>query len=415
MFDAYPALAQKVLNRCAQIARCTEEPGRITRRFLSPAVGESHALLRGWMNELGMRTRTDAIGNLIGRFEGDGPNAKTFLVGSHIDSVVNAGAFDGPLGVVMGLALVEILQGKPLPFALEVVAFSEEEGVRFSTPFLGSKALIGRFPDEYLALKDGVGKTLSGALLDFGLNPSEISHAAHNASQVLGFMEFHIEQGPVLDLADESIAIVEGIAGQTRLELTFLGIANHAGTTPMHARQDALACAAQWITEVEKYATGMDGLVATVGSLRVMPGSTNVIAGEVRASLDVRHNVDQTRREAVQQLIEMAKDVAQARGIEVELKVHLEQDSILCNSVLLQTLAAAASDAGQTVRRMFSGAGHDAMIMADFCPSGMIFLRSPKGISHNPAESVLEGDVELALRVGHHFLQRLSISQSEPK
>src|ERR1700761_1892921 len=288
---------RSALNICRALAEFTETPGCITRTFLSPPVHDCHRLLSAWMQELGMEPRVDAIGNLRGLYgRGDRPR---LLMGSHLDTVPNGGAYDGVLGVCIALAVVEALAQTTLPFDIEIIAFSEEEGIRFKKPFLGSLAAIGRFDSSLFNLKDSNGCTLREAIQDFGLNPALIADARID-NRAFAFLEFHIEQGPVLDSANESLAAVSAIAGQSRLELIFQGRANHAGTTPMSARRDALAGAAEWIASVEQHARSIPELVATIGALQVSPNAGNVIPGEVRASLDVRHACDPTRIAAVQ-------------------------------------------------------------------------------------------------------------------
>ncbi len=249
------------------------------------------------MRSAGLDVRVDAVGNIRGFYRGTEESRPRFLIGSHIDTVPDAGAFDGVLGVAIGIELVQRLQGRKLPFGIEVIAFSEEEGVRFGVPFIGSRALVGTVDHELLNMKDSSGITLEQAIRDFGLDPDEIARARLDAN-VAGYMEFHIEQGPVLESLDAPIGVVEAIAGQSRMKFTFEGAANHAGTTPMHLRRDALAAAAEWIVSVEQEARSVPGLVATVGRIEATPGAGNVIAGRVVCSLDIRHANDAVRRHA---------------------------------------------------------------------------------------------------------------------
>jgi len=257
-----------------------------------------HRELARWVEPLGAQVQIDAAGNFRGVYPAAQPDAPRLLIGSHLDTVPNAGAYDGTLGVVLAVALLEELRGRRLPFGIEVVGFSEEEGVRFGTPFIGSRALVGRLDQELLNLCDARGISVRKAIEEFGLNPRDIPHA-ELSSDTLGYLEFHIEQGPVLEELNLPLAAVEAIAGQTRLEFTFLGHANHAGTTPMHLRRDAIAAAAEWISAVERAAQEVPGLVATVGKIEAKPGVTNVIAGEARLTLDVRHPSDEVRIRAV--------------------------------------------------------------------------------------------------------------------
>lgn len=367
---------------------------------------EVHRILRAWMEDAGMHVHLDAAGNLRGVYAGHSRAAPRLWIGSHVDTVPGAGAFDGVLGVVIGIALVEALQRRRLRFELEVVAFSEEEGVRFGVPFLGSRALAGTFDDALLQTRDRDGITVAQAIRDFGLDPSEIPRACVQ-ERPLGYLEFHIEQGPVLESLNLPLGIVESIVGLSRLELHFIGRANHAGTTPMHLRKDALAGAAEWIAEVERKAAGSPGLVATVGRIEARPGAANVIPGEVRASLDVRHPDDAVRLRAVEEILAAARDLAASRGLTVQSVTRLNQPAIACDPGLTKLVEQSVTAAGFPVHRMSSGAGHDAMVMAAKMPIAMLFLRSPGGISHHPDESVLPGDVEAALQTGLKFLEAL--------
>ena len=385
----------------------SEEPGRTTRRFLTPPVRDVHALLRVRMEALGMVVGTDAAGNLRGRTKQNGSNRRRMILGSHIDTVPDAGAFDGVLGVTLALELAELAQELKLPLPIELIAFSEEEGMRFGVPFLGSRAVAGRFDPALLALKDNDGATLEAAIRVFGLDPAQIDQAALD-SDVLGFLEVHIEQGPVLEAEDRSVAAVTSIMGQTRFALQFFGHANHAGTTPMHLRRDALAAAAEWIGAVEALAQQTEALVATVGRLDLEPNAGNVIPGSARVGCEVRHADNDVRTAAAANLLAQARAIASRRGLKLEQISQTEQDSVPMDERLTAYLAEAIETEGMTPRRMTSGAGHDAMVMAACVPTAMLFLRSPGGISHHPDETVREEDVEAALRVGGKFLQRLA-------
>ncbi len=399
--------ANKIIIRCRQLAACTEVPGETTRTFLSPPMHEVHTHLRQWMEAADMIVHIDAIGNLRGLYPGTTPNAPRLLIASHLDTVPNAGAFDGILGVVLGVSIIEELHGQHLPFAIEVIGFSEEEGVRFSKPFLGSLALIGKLDVETLTRTDKDGTTIAEAIRNFGLDPDDLP-AATLSPETFAYLEFHIEQGPVLESESQPLGIVAAIVGQSRLQLTFTGHANHAGTTPMHLRHDALAAAAEWITAVEVYAANTPVLVATVGKIEASPNAGNVIAGTVTASLDIRHANDQIRTTAVASLLETANTIANKRGVKVASHIHLEQPAIHIDSRLTNLLHSAAKQAGPPSRRMTSGAGHDAMILAPVIPSAMLFLRSPAGLSHHPDETVLPEDVEAAIATAMKFLTILS-------
>jgi allantoate deiminase len=330
-------------------------------------------------------------------------------MGSHIDTVPDAGAFDGVLGVVLALEWVELARQLRFPIAIEVIAFSEEEGVRFGLPFLGSRAVADRFDPALLALLDASGVTLETAIREFGLDPAELS-AATMASDALAFVEIHIEQGPVLETERLSVAAVSAIAGQVRGFLSFRGRANHAGTTPMNMRRDALTAAAEWISTVEQSAQRTEGLVATVGSIAVEPNAANVIPGSVRVSLDLRHTRDTQRTAEAEEAIEAARRIAERRGIDVQWTRQVNEPAVPMDERLTSFLTDAIELAGFPPKVMISGAGHDAMVLAARVPTTMLFLRSPGGISHHPDETVREEDVEAALHVGVKFLQRFAAS-----
>lgn len=426
------ARAARILARCREIAKHTETAGQITRTFLSPPMHGVHRLLCGWMEAAGMSTSVDAAGNLRGVYAASHEPARRIILGSHLDSVPNAGAFDGVLGVVMAVAVVEAL-GNSLPVSIEVIGFSEEEGIRFRRPFLGSLAVIGRLNAADLALTDADGITVADAIRNFGLDPVRISEAKLSANAA-AYLELHIEQGPVLEHAEEiarrvgdgscenfprglaaeqrraasTLGIVETIVGQSRLLLTFQGQANHAGTTPMPLRRDALAAAAEWVVAVETMGRHVPDLVATVGRLEAEPGASNVIPGLVRATLDVRHPDDAKRAKAVVDLIANAEAAARARQVLLTHETLLEQSAVRMNADLVLLLQKAVTSAGHVPHVMPSGAGHDAMILAPQLPAVMLFLPSPGGLSHHPEEAVLAEDIEAALQTVLEFLRMLS-------
>ncbi len=356
----------------------------------------------------------DAAGNLRGFYAGAQAGAPRLLLGSHLDTVPNAGAYDGVLGVMIAVALLESLEGRRLPFGIEVIGFSEEEGVRFGTPFIGSRALVGRLDEELLNRRDAEEISIRAAIEGFGLDPAGIPRAELE-DDALAYLEFHIEQGPVLESLGRPLGVVSAIVAQTRMEFVFLGRANHAGTTPMNQRHDAIAAAAEWIVAVERTAQSNAGLVATVGRIEARPGATNVIAGVASATLDVRHQSDDTCARATELLVGKAEEIAERRGLTLRRKVLLKQKAVAMDSFLIDHIAKAISDAGCEAHRMVSGAGHDAMILAEKVPSAMIFLRSPGGISHDPAESVEFDDVVKALECGLHLLEQLASSSELQK
>jgi allantoate deiminase len=402
-------LAEEVLARCRTLASFSEDTGGTRRTFLSAPMRDCHREITRWLEPLGAQVRVDAAGNLRAIYPAVEPAGPRLLLGSHLDTVPNAGAFDGVLGVVLPVALLEALQGRKLPYEIEVVGFSEEEGVRFGTPFIGSRALVGRLDEGLLARTDAHGISVRKAIQDFGLNPAEIEQAALKDG-VLGYLEFHIEQGPVLEKLGRPLGVVEAIAGQSRLEVTFVGRANHAGTTPMDLRHDAVAGAAEWITAVERVARSVPGLLATVGSVEVKPGATNVIAGDVRLSLDVRHSADDSRTRAVDELIRRGEEIVRSRGLSVTWNTWLSQRAVAMDRFFIEQIEEAIRRAGCEPHWMVSGAGHDAMILAERVPAAMIFLRTPGGISHDPMESVAVDDVAKAIECGVYLLDQLASS-----
>jgi allantoate deiminase len=393
-------LTDDILARCDVLDKCSEEPGRLTRTFLRPPFHAAHAKLRGWMEAAGLTVRVDAIGNMIGRLPGRTADARIFVVGSHLDTVLDAGKYDGILGVLLGVAAAQALPGRRFARSLDVIAFPEEEGVRFRTPYLGSLAVCGRFKRELLDRVDADGVTMADAIRAFGLDPDGIPAARYPASQVAGYLEAHIEQGPVLDALDQPLGVVTAIVGQSRYWLRFIGTAGHAGAQPMDLRRDALVAAAEFVTDVEKLAAATDGLRATVGALTVSPGAVNVVPGHVRLSLDVRHADDSARDAATDILLGRAAIFAQRRGLRFEFEEIMNEPAVPMEPALVERLSATTGP----VPRLVSGAGHDATVMASVCPVAMLFVRSPGGISHHPVESVRRADVRAALDVMVRFL-----------
>jgi allantoate deiminase len=399
-----PSRAARAIARCRELAAITDVPGETTRTYLSPATHLAHDLLLEWMSSAGLDSSIDAVGNLRGLRPG--PKAKRLIVGSHIDTVVDAGAFDGILGVMLGLELIEALGDDPLPFAIELIAFSEEEGVRFRKPFLGSRAVAAELAPEDLALTDTHGKSMAQAIADFGLDASSMADA-ELAPETFAYLELHIEQGPVLESEGRPIAAVSAIVGQTRMSLNFHGQANHAGTTPMSLRRDALAAAAEWVVAVERIALDTPCLVATVGCVETRPGLGNVIAGEVAATLDIRHANDAVRTLAVGTAVAAAQAAADRRGVHLATHTSIDQVAVPMDPHLLALLTASATRTGFDATPIASGAGHDAVILARRVPVAMLFLRSPGGLSHHPDEAVLAEDVQAALATALEFLARL--------
>jgi allantoate deiminase len=388
--------AARVLERCARLGEVSEMPGLLVRRYATPAMAAANDLVGGWMRDAGLAVRVDAAGNLIGRREG---GERTLVLGSHLDTVRDAGRYDGPLGVLAALAVVERVA--ELPFAVEVVGFADEEGTRFGTAYLGSRAWAGAWDPGWDAFIDDDGVTLADALRSWGGEPGAV--AAPDWSRLLGYCELHIEQGPVLEAAGEPVGVVTAINGQSHAGVRFTGIAGHAGTVPMEARHDALVAAAEWVVGVETLARAVDGLVATVGRLAVHPGARNVIPGEAELSVDVRHEDDTVRRDAVGALSEQAGEIAAARGVGFEWEAGADAPAVPLDPGLTDRLAAAGARV-----RLPSGAGHDAAVLAPLVPAAMLFVRCAGGISHNPAEHVEEADVAVALDVLERFVTGLA-------
>jgi allantoate deiminase len=392
-------LPRIVIERCHYLAECTEEPGAITRPFASDAMRCAHVLVGDWMREAGMTVRRDNIGNLRGRYVGT--RDSTLLLGSHLDSVRDAGKYDGPLGVIVAIAAVQRLHdsGKRLPFAIEVLAFADEEGLRFGSTYLGSRAVAGTFDSADLDRVDSGGTTMREAMRGFGGDPDRIDDDRWQGGPLLGYVEVHIEQGPVLEARALPVGVVSAISGQNRYTLVFEGEAGHAGTVPMDRRRDALVAAAVFVQAVEGYAAGTLGLVATVGQLTVRPGAANVVPGEVTLSLDVRHADDAERLLASRRLLDIASQIAKHRDIRLSARQDSENVSVPCAPRLVSNLSQAVSDLGHPVLELASGAGHDAVAMSALTDVGMLFVRCKGGVSHNPAESVTTEDVAVAIDV----------------
>jgi allantoate deiminase len=385
----------------------------LTRRFASGAMERANALVGGWMRDAGLTVHVDAAGNLVGRRPGSDPGAGTLLLGSHLDTVRDAGAFDGPLGVLVAVSVMQRLreEGVVLPFAVDVLGFSDEEGLRFGTAYLGSRAVAGTFDPAVLSLVDEDGVTLHEALSRFGGDPAAVAdgtHASRRGENLLGYCEVHIEQGPVLEERGAPVGIVTGISGATRAEVRFVGLAGHAGTVPMGSRRDAAVAVAEFVLAVEAAGRSVDGLVATVGVLRAEPGAPNVVPGAAVASLDVRHADDPARLQAVAALRARAAEIGATRGIDVEWSVRLETPAVAVDPGLASRLAGAVARAGCDDVRLASGAGHDGVALSALCPVAMLFVRCAGGVSHHPDESVAAADVRVALDVLQGFVLDLA-------
>ena len=367
-----------------------------------------HEEVTRWMSAAGMDVHLDAAGNLIGHYEGTNASLPVHIIGSHLDTVPDAGKYDGVLGVLAGIAAVQALEGASLPFGIDVIAFSEEEGVRYRAPFLGSRAVAGRFDPRLLDRCDRQGVPMREAFRSFGLDPNRIGEAAYRPERILGYTEVHIEQGPVLESLDASLGVVEGITGQSRLWATLRGQAGHAGTLPMQGRRDALAAAAELVLQVERVALERPGIRATVGSLSVLPGAVNVVPGTVRLCIDARHANDEARMAAIHEIRRRAAELSDRRGVAFGIDEEEHHRAVPADSRLRAVLEKAVTASGRACHTLSSGAGHDAAVMATVAPMAMLFVRSPGGVSHCPEESVIEGDVQAAIDVVVRYLMLLA-------
>lgn len=398
------------MERCDALGALSEEPARLTRRYGTPPMREVNALVAGWMRNAGMMVRQDAIGNLIARYDGATPDAPTLLLGSHLDTVRDAGKYDGPLGVLTALALVERLHAgnERLPFALELYGFADEEGLRYHTAYLGSAVASSAFDSAALAQTDADGVPLADAIRAFGGDPDNLSASKRGSNDLLGYVEVHIEQGPVLEAQGLPVGVVSAIQAQSRFSVTFTGAAGHAGTVPMDMRRDALVAASDFITSVATFAQGVAGLVATVGQIEAYPGASNVIPGRVTLSLDVRHQEDAVKAHACDTLHRQAQTIAEQRRVAVAWDTVQEHDATPCDPRLMSLLSHAVAERGHPVLALPSGAGHDAVMMARLTGITMLFVRCKGGISHAPAESVTTEDVAAALDVLESFVRLLA-------
>jgi allantoate deiminase len=394
----YSERAEDVMNRIKTLAGISDEPNCITRTFGSPAFKEGSLQVQQWMQEAGLETRIDNIGNVRGRLKGSGK--KTLVIASHIDTVINAGAFDGPLGVLMGIDIVTQLKD-PLPFNIEVIAFCDEEGVRFHTTYLGSKVVAGTFDNSLLDKKDADGITLGEVI-----NGEHLDLDAIPADEWKAYFEIHIEQGPVLYERNIPVAVVSAIAAQQRSIITIKGMAGHAGTVPMNQRQDALCGAAEFVLAAEKWAI-QNEIVATVGIIHINHAASNVIPGEVTCSLDIR-SVDENMQHIAHTALEKAVDtICKQRGLTFEWRIIQETKPVWCNDLLRDLLSQSISAAGYEPLALLSGAGHDAVAVSAVSPVCMLFVRCFKGISHHPQENVLAEDIATALQVSDQFMLHL--------
>jgi allantoate deiminase len=396
------ALGEEIIGRIDELARISEISAHLTRVFLTKEHRAAAELILGWMRSAGMRAHLDAIGNVCGRYEGEVVGAPCLMLGSHYDTVRDAGKWDGPLGLITAISCVADLhkRARRLPFAIEVTGFADEEGVRFASTLLGSRAVAGTFDESVLLVKDRAGISLRDALSEFGLDPDHIGAAARTRREVLAYVELHIEQGPVLEAQNLPVGVVSAIAGATRLAARLTGMAGHAGTVPMGSRRDALAGAAECIVAIEAFCrTGEGGLVGTVGYINAMPGATNVIPGQTSFTIDIRAPSDVHRKRAVADIVRQIENVAARRGLALQIDVTHDNRTVPCAPWLKSQVAEAVTGEGYRAFELPSGAGHDGMAMIDIADVAMVFVRCRGGISHHPDEHVEKADVEAGARV----------------
>ena len=427
----WKARAERISQRLERLAEITDEPGKLTRTLLSPAMAEATQLADSWMQEAGLQTSTDFIGNLVGRTpdirqesisqppgaersRGRGIKRRALLIGSHLDTVRDAGRFDGALGVVLGIEIADIFRsGFDLPFALMIAAFSDEEGVLFQTAYLGSRAFCGLLRPEDLEVSNREGslrQLLTGAQTRRAVVPQaepafRLPPGTVDRDQLIGYFEIHIEQGPVLEDRSLPLGVVTAIAGQSRFRFDWTGKATHAGTTPVALRKDALLGAAHFALRIEDACSRFPGSVATVGELNVSPNVSNVVPGRVTHSLDVRHQEDSVRAAAIAWLCQEADQIAAERKLGLERLLVQETPSVACDPAFITRLAAATKSVTGDSFELPSGAGHDAVILSQLCPAAMLFVRCRDGLSHHPDEFVQVDDIELALRTAVRFME----------
>ncbi len=395
------SLGGEIIGRIDALGAISETTDNLTRIFLTPEHRAAADLILSWMRDAGMRAQLDAIGNVCGRYEGERPALPCLMLGSHYDTVRDAGKWDGPLGLITAISCVADLhkRGRRLPFAIEVIGFADEEGVRFASTLLGSRAVAGTFDESLLGSRDHAGVTMREALTQFGLDPEHIGAAARARSELLAYVELHIEQGPVLEAENLPVGVVSAISGATRLSVGLAGMAGHAGTVPMALRRDALAGAAECIVAIEQFCRTDQGLVGTVGYINAMPGATNVIPGRVSFTVDIRTASDSHRKLAVADIVRQIENIAKRRQLVLQVHVTHENRTVPCASWLKRQVAEAVGAEGYRAFELPSGAGHDGMAMIDIADVAMVFVRCRGGISHHPDEHVETADADTGARV----------------
>ena len=411
------AFGDEIVGRIKELGDISEAPEHLARFFLTREHRAAADLILTWMRSAGMNAHLDPIGNVCGRYEGEQPALPCLMLGSHYDTVRDAGRWDGPLGLITAISCVADLhkRGRRLPFAIEVTGFADEEGVRFASTLLGSRAVAGTFDARVLNARDNTGLSMRDALVQFGLDPEHVGAAARVRRELHAYIELHIEQGPVLEIEQLPVGVVTAISGATRLAASLTGMAGHAGTVPMRLRRDALAGAAECIVAVEEFCrSDGDGLVGTVGYVNAMPGATNVIPGQVSFTLDLRAPTDAHRKLAVADISRRIEAIAKRRKLALQIDVIHENRTVPCAPWLKAQVAEAIAAEGYRVFELPSGAGHDGMAMIDIADVGMIFVRCRGGVSHHPDEHVDNADADagarVLLRLIENFRPRLAAS-----
>ncbi|WP_421511963.1 allantoate amidohydrolase [Enterobacter sp. JS8-1] len=403
--------AERVMARADALAAISETPDALTRVYLSAQHLQANQLVGEWMRQAGMTVWQDSVGNICGRYEGAQEGAQAVLLGSHLDTVRNAGRYDGMLGVLTAIEVVDSLhqQGRHLAQAIEIVGFGDEEGTRFGITLLGSRGITGSWPQGWLETCDAGGISVAQAMVQAGLDPARVALAARHQDDFSACLELHIEQGPCLEQEGLALGVVEAINGARRLNCRFTGEAGHAGTVPMNHRTDALAAAAEWMVFIE-HATLQQGgnLVATVGELRCLPGAVNVIPGEVALSLDIRGPQDAPLDALLAELLAQAQTIAARRGLSFSAEEFYRIAATPCDARLQDLLGQAVESVQGRSLSLPSGAGHDTIALAERWPVGMLFVRCRGGVSHHPAESVMAEDVALAIEAFGRAVRKLA-------
>ncbi len=407
VISSNPDLGSEIMRRLDMLSLFSEDGAGVTRRFATKEHRQAAEMIQSWMRDAGMTTEVDAVGNVVGRYEATTPNAPALIIGSHQDTVRHGGKYDGALGVVAPISCIAALNaaGESFPFAIEVIAFCDEEGVRYNTTLLGSRAIAGTFDMSLLDNTDSADIPMRDALREFKVNPEQIPTLARSPEDVLAFVELHIEQGPVLEDENLALGVVTAIAGGTRLSVTVTGVAGHAGTVPMDRRHDAITAAAESILAIERYCSSSPGLVGTVGKISASPGTINVIPGEAVFTIDIRAAEDAVRRKAVEEVRQEISAICDRRDVQLDIAVVHESDGCQCTPWLMDQLEAAVVKTGHPPKRLMSGAGHDGMAMAHIADIGMLFVRCEGGISHHPAEAMTEDDASASASALLQFIR----------